>query len=214
MIFAPDHARGRRRAGAGHAPGRPARLLGLDARRGRSATCSSVRAVPAAAAGGRRRAAPVGDGGHVRELLGDAFDLTIERRISRCRGGFPRARSGRVSRTNFGPVRMLLDNLAAREAGGVHRGGDGALRPARPAGRPPGRRARVPARHRHPALSAVRPRLLGSFRASSRGKAAWLQVVSGARRDSARAGRRRHRRAERLRQVERLRRDPLGRPAR
>src|SRR4029078_5083012 len=47
--------------------------------------------------------------------------------------------------------------------------------------------------------------------ASARRQAAWLQVLPGPGRDPPRGGRRRDRWAEPLREVQRLRRDPLGR---
>lgn len=52
---------------------------------------------------------------HVREMLGDAFDLTIERRISRLENESLDEAWGCFSE-NFGPVRMLLDNLPPHEA--------------------------------------------------------------------------------------------------
>ena len=71
------------------------------------------------------------------------------------------------------------------------------------------RTLRSPARTTTTTLpNAVRP-ALGSSRAPSRGKLR-ASSLPGARRGPARARRGRHCRAERLRQVERLRRDPLG----
>jgi hypothetical protein len=47
---------------------------------------------------------------YVRDRLGDAFDLTIERRISRHEEESTEVAWERFS-TSFGPTKMLLDNL-------------------------------------------------------------------------------------------------------
>ena len=52
---------------------------------------------------------------HVRELLGADFDLTIERRISHSEDDSLESSWSRFS-TNFGPVRLLLENLPTEEA--------------------------------------------------------------------------------------------------
>lgn len=52
---------------------------------------------------------------HVRELLGDDFDLTIERRISRLEADSLEELWANLS-TNFGPTRMLLDSMPAERA--------------------------------------------------------------------------------------------------
>ena len=52
---------------------------------------------------------------HIKQLLGGEFDLTIERRISRFAGESVDAAWERFSQ-NFGPVRMLLDNLPPERA--------------------------------------------------------------------------------------------------
>ena len=52
---------------------------------------------------------------HVRELLGADFDLTIERRMSHSEDDSLEASWSRFSK-NFGPVRLLLDNLPPEEA--------------------------------------------------------------------------------------------------
>jgi SAM-dependent methyltransferase len=52
---------------------------------------------------------------HVEELLGADFELTIERRMSRFEGDSLEEAWERFS-TNFGPVRMMLDNLPPEKA--------------------------------------------------------------------------------------------------
>jgi ubiquinone/menaquinone biosynthesis C-methylase UbiE len=51
-----------------------------------------------------------GDEGHIREKLGDAFELLLERRISRHEEESTEVAWERFS-TRFGPTKMLLDNL-------------------------------------------------------------------------------------------------------
>ncbi|HEY2354171.1 MAG TPA: methyltransferase domain-containing protein [Gaiellaceae bacterium] len=73
---------------------------------------------------------------HIHELLDDSFDLTIERRISRFEAD-SLDESWETFSKNFGPVRMLIDNLppekaaefevAAREHMGRHVQSDGRL---------------------------------------------------------------------------------------
>lgn len=52
-----------------------------------------------------------GNEGYVRDKLGDAFDIAIERRISRHDQGESTEEFWEFFKTRFGPVRTLLDNL-------------------------------------------------------------------------------------------------------
>ena len=56
-----------------------------------------------------------GTDGHVQQLLGGDFDLTLERRISRLEADSLEAFWARFS-TNFGPFRLLLDTMPVEKA--------------------------------------------------------------------------------------------------
>jgi ubiquinone/menaquinone biosynthesis C-methylase UbiE len=110
MIFAPDHA-----AAAGELArvARPGGRLGFSAwtPEGTVGEMFKVFAefqppLPT----GAGRPAEWGQEPHVRELLGDAFDLTIERRISRFADESPE-HAWEYFAQRFGPVKMMLDNL-------------------------------------------------------------------------------------------------------
>jgi ubiquinone/menaquinone biosynthesis C-methylase UbiE len=110
MIFAPDHA-----AAAGELArvARPGGRLGVSTWTPEGSVAEMFKVFsefqpPLPPGAGR----PVewGDEDHVREFLGDAFDLTIERRISRWEDESPE-QAWDYFAPRFGPVKMMLDNL-------------------------------------------------------------------------------------------------------
>lgn len=110
MIFAPDHAAAAREL---------ARVTRAGGRLGFSAwtpegTVGEMFKVFAEFAPplppGAGRPAEWGQEGHVRELLGDSFELTIERRVSRWEDESPQ-HAWDYFAPRFGPVKMMLDNL-------------------------------------------------------------------------------------------------------
>lgn len=115
MIFAPDHAR---------AAGELARVTRPGGRIGFSAWTPSGSVGQMFQFFGRYQPPPPEGAGtplqwgtdeHVQELLGADFDLTIHRRMSRLEHDSLEASWACVSK-NFGPVRMMLDNLPPEKA--------------------------------------------------------------------------------------------------
>lgn len=113
MIFAPDHAAAANELARVTAPGG---RLGFSAWTPEGTVGEVFRVLarfqppPPEGAGGP---AQWGDEAHARELLGDAFDLTIERRISRAEEDSLDEFYAAFS-TNFGPLKLLLENAGDR----------------------------------------------------------------------------------------------------
>lgn len=113
MIFAPDHAAAASELARVTTPGG---MLGFSAWTPEGTIGDMFRLLarfqppPPEGAGAP---AQWGDESHVRELLGDAFDLTIERRSSRAEEDSLEEFWTAFS-TNFGPLKLLLENAGDR----------------------------------------------------------------------------------------------------
>ena len=135
---------------------RAPRLLGLDAGghgRARCSRCSApssrrFRPVPARRSRGDRSS-------YVHDKLGEAFELSIERRISHFEDESPE-HAWEYFAPRFGPVKMMLENLRSRASGRVRKHGARTLRDGAAARRELRRRSRVPARHGHAPLASQR----------------------------------------------------------
>ena len=110
MIFAPDHAAAARELAR---TTRPGGRLGFSAWTPEGTVGEMFKVFAEFSPPlppGAGRPAEWGQEQHVRDLLGDSFELTIERRISRFEDESPE-RAWEYFAPRFGPVKMMLDNL-------------------------------------------------------------------------------------------------------